>query len=123
MALNPDDEVVWIPPPEADYSVIISCGFSGQLLDDAQWPGKKNGTHLLHSRLLPNGEKLWVLWQYCPTSPIELDMLGAARRLTLQPGMVRFSAAEADSTADSRHLIFKDFPDDRMLVVLDAAAG
>jgi len=37
--------------------------------------------------------------------------------------MVRFSAAEADSTADSRHLIFKDFPDDRMLVVLDAAAG
>ena len=123
MALNPRDGVVWIPAPDVDYSVIISCGFSGQLLDDAEWPGKKNGTHLLHSGLLPNGEKLWVLWQYSPTSPIELDMLGAARRLRLQPGMVRFSAAESDSTPDSRHLIFKDFPDDRMLVVLDAAAG
>ena len=118
-----DPAMTWIPSPGVDYSIIISCGFSGQRLPDEQWPGRKNGTRLIATKLLPNGEKLWVLWQCCPTSPLELSMLAEARTLLARPGMVHFSAAEKDPTHAPRILIFKDCPAEHLLVILDAAAS
>jgi hypothetical protein len=118
-----DPAITWIPAPAADYSVIVTCGFSGQLLPNEEWPGRKNGTHLIGTKLLPNGEKLWVLWQYCPTSPLELSMLAEARTLLAQPGMVHFTAAANDPVPAPRILIFKDCPAEHLLVILDAAAS
>ena len=118
-----DPNITWLPSPAAEHSVIITCGFSGQLLPDEEWPGRENGTHLAGSKLLPNGEKLWVLWQYCPTSPLELSMLAEARTLLSRPGMVHFSAAAGEPTPAPRILIFKDCPADHLLVILDAAAN
>jgi hypothetical protein len=116
-----DPGVFWIPPPAVARSVIVSCGFSGQLLRDDKWPGQANGTHLLGTKCLPNGEKFWCLWQDYETTQLELSMLGEARELLRRPGMVHFSAVDETTPRAPRTLIFKEFPLDRTLVVLDAA--
>lgn len=117
-----DTAIMWLGPPPFGCSVIISCLFSGPVLTDDQWPGRRNGTHLIRSTLLPNGEKFWLLWQECPTSALEHSMLAEARARLGQPGMVRFSTILDDSPPAPRVLIFKELPQDRSLVVLDAAA-
>ena len=70
---------------------------------------------------LPNGEKLWILWQHCGTSETELRMLAEARRLLAQSKMIKFSEAKDANSRESRTLIFQEFIPDRMLLVLDAA--
>ena len=117
-----DTAVTWLDPPPLGRSIIVSCVFSGQVLSDDQWPGRRNGTHLVGSKLLSNGEKFWLLWQDCPTTAHEQSMLAEARTLMRQPGMVRFSRITDDSPPAPRVLIFKEFHWDRLLVVLDAAA-
>jgi hypothetical protein len=113
---------MWLDPPSFGRSVIISCLFSGPVLTDDQWPGRQNGTQLIRSALLPNGEKFWLLWQDCPTSALEQSMLAEAHARLKQRGMVRFSKITDDSPPAPRILIFKEIPQDRSLVVLDAAA-
>src|SRR5271169_6032985 len=54
------EKVTWLEPPTQGRSVIISCAFTGQSITDDKWPGHRNGTHLLGTRLLPNGEKFWL---------------------------------------------------------------
>ena len=114
--------ITWLDPPPLGCSIIVSYVFSGRGLSDDQWPGRRNGTHLVGSKLLPNGEKFWLLWQNCPTTAHEQSMLAEARALMRQPGMVRFSRITDDSPPAPRVLIFKEFQRDRLLIVLDAAA-
>ena len=117
-----DASITWIAPPRERHSVIVTCGFSGQLIPDHDWPGKWNGTELLGVKILPNGEKFWLFYQYCPTSETELSMLAESKELLSKPGMVHFSGVDANSPPPPRYLIFKHFPEDRLLVVIDSAA-
>ncbi len=116
------EKVTWLEPPAQGRSVIISCAFTGQSLTDDKWPGRRNGTHLLGTKLLPNGEKFWLVWQDCPTGPVEQMILSEAQAHMRQQGMVRFSSITDDTPPAPRHLIFKEYPADQLLVVLDAAA-
>lgn len=117
-----NEKVTWLEPPGQGRSVIISCAFTGQSLADDQWPGRRNGTHLLGTKLLPNGEKFWLVWQDCPTGPVEQMILSEAQAHMRQHGMVRFSSITDDTPPPPRRLIFKEYPADQLLVVLDAAA-
>jgi hypothetical protein len=114
--------VKWINRPAPERSVIVSCVFSGQELDDMRWPGRDHDTQVAGSKRLPNGEKFWLLWQDCPTSDHERIMLLEARARIATSNAVPFSSADR-SVAASRVLIFKEFPADRLLVVVDAAAA
>ena len=116
------EKVTWLEPPAEGRSVIISCAFTGQSLADDNWPGRCNGTHLLGTKLLPNGEKFWLVWQDCPTGPVEQMILSEAQAHMRQQGMVRFSSITDDTPPAPRRLIFKEYPADQLLVVLDAAA-
>lgn len=116
-----DSAITWIDPPSEGRSIIVSCLFSGQSLLDDEWPGRQNGTHLVRSRHLPNGEKFWLLWQDCPTTAHEQSMPAKARSLMGQPGWVRFSRIADDSPPAARVMIFKESRRDGLLVVLDAA--
>ncbi len=110
----------WITPPEPNHSIIISCIFSGQTLSDDKWPGRKNGTQLIETTVLPNGEKFWLVWQDCPTSVLERDILSEAKIHMKQQKMVQFSNISNDSPPPTRQLIFKEYPNDHLLVILDA---
>lgn len=114
--------VTWLEMPEEGRSVIISCIFTGQCLDDNNWPGRRNGTQLLGTKLLPNGEKFWLIWQNCPTSPLEQSILAEAQAHMRKQEMVRFSGITDVTPPAPRNLIFKEYFADQLLVVLDAAA-
>ncbi len=116
-----DDVVTWLPTPPVGHSAIISCLFSGPALSDDQWPGRRSGTHLLRSLLLPNGEKFWLLWQDWPTTSLEHSILADARERIKQGGMVQFSHITDESPSPPRVLIFKEVPEDNGLIVMDAA--
>ena len=120
------EKVTWLEPPAQGRSVIISCAFTGYSLVDDEWPNYSNGSHLLGTKLLPNGEKFWLVWQDCPTGPIEQMILSEAQAHMRQQRMVRFSSITDDTPPAPRRLIFKeyfkDYPADQLLVVLDAAA-
>jgi hypothetical protein len=114
--------VTWLEPPVHGRSVIISCAFSGQSLADNEWPGRRNGTNLLGIKILPNSEKFWLFWQDCPTSPIEQMIFSEADAHMKQQEIVRFTGITDDTPPAPRRLIFREFAEDRLLVVLDAAA-
>jgi hypothetical protein len=116
------EKVTWLQPPGEGRSVIISCIFSGQSLPDEEWPGRRNGTHLLGTKLLPNGEKFWLIWQDCSSGPIEQGLLFKAQAHMKQQRPVRFSNITDDTPPAPRSLIFNEYPTDGLLVVLDAAA-
>jgi hypothetical protein len=116
------EKLTWLEPPVQGRSVIISCLFTGQSFADDEWPGRRNGTHLLGTKLLPNGEKFWLVWQDCPTGPVEQMILSEAQAHMKQQRMVRFSSITDDTSPAPRRLIFKEYPADQLLVVLDAAA-
>lgn len=115
------EKVTWLEPPGVGRSIIISCIFSGQFFPDDEWPGRHNGTYLLGTKLLPNGEKFWLIWQDCPTSPIEKGILSEARVHIKSKRQVHFSCITDDTPLAPRSLIFKEYPRDRLLVILDAA--
>lgn len=114
--------VTWLETPERGQSIIISCIFTGQCLDDNNWPGRRNGTQLLGTKLLPNTEKFWLVWQKCHTSVVELSILSEAQAHMRKQKMVRFSGITDDTPQATRNLIFKEFFADQLLVVLDASA-
>ena len=116
-----DDEVERIEAPLSGRSIIISCIFSGQCLSNDNWPGRRNRTRLLGSKLLPNGEKFWLIWQDCPTTDLELEILREAEAHAARTDMVPFSRPTDDAGSPERTLIFRDFPEDRCLLVMDAA--
>ena len=116
-------EVTWLEPPEQGRSIIISCAFTGHSLVDSQWPGCCNGTHLLGIKLLSNSEKFWLLWQDYPSGPIEQMIFSEVEAHMKQQKLVRFSGITDDTPQAPRRLLFREFPEDRLLVVLDAAAG
>lgn len=118
--LETPEKITWIAPPQLDHSIIISCIFSGQALTDEQWPGRRNETQLIGTKLLSNGEKFWLVWQKCPTSTLELEILSEAERHMRRQRMVTFSHITPDTPPPLRQLIFKEFPSDNLLVVLDA---
>jgi hypothetical protein len=113
-------KITWLEPPKHDHSVIISCIFSGQSLPDDNWPGRFNGTNLLGSKILPNGEKFWLIWQDCPTSMLEHDILAEAEAHMKQQKMVRFSGITHETPPPQRQLIFKEYLDEQLLVIIDA---
>jgi hypothetical protein len=115
------NSVRWLPAPTAGRSVIISCIFGGQKLPDADWPGRRNETQLVATKILPNGEKFWLIWQDCATSGHESEMLRQGLEVQQQRKMVRFSGAPDDASLGPRMLIFKEFRLDRLLVVMDSA--
>jgi hypothetical protein len=115
-------KVTWLEPPKGGWSIIISCAFSGQSLADPDWPGRCNGTQLLGTKLLPNGEKFWLIWQDCPTGPVEQMIFSEAEAHMKRQKMVRFSGITDDTPPAPRRLLFKEFAEDQLLVVLDAAA-
>lgn len=114
--------ITWLEPPDQGRSVIISCIFTGQCLEDDNWPGRPNGTRLLGAKLLPNGEKFWLIYQNCPTSTLEQTILSEALAQMRKQEMVRFSGITDDTRPAPRNLIFKELFDDHLLVVIDAAA-
>jgi len=116
------EKVTWLESPGEGRSIIISCIFSGQSLPDDQWPGRRNGTNLFGTKLLPNGEKFWLIWQDCLTGPIEQQIISEAQAHMKRQRPVRFSSITDDTPPAPRRLIFKEYPKDRLLVVLDAAA-
>ena len=116
-----DDEVEWIEPPGSGRSVVISCMFSDRCLSGDNWPGRRNGTELVGSKLLPNGEKFWLIWQDCPTSDLERETLREAEARAAGTDMVPFSQPRGDTESPDRTLIFREFPEDRCLLVVDAA--
>ena len=116
------EKVTWLEAPGQGRSIIISCIFSGQSLPDDEWPGRRNGTHLFGTKLLPSGEKFWLIWQDCPTGPIERGILSEANAHMKRQRPVRFSGINEGTPPAPRNLIFKEYPLGRLLVVLDAAA-
>ncbi len=115
-------KVVWLQTPEKGHSVIVSCAFSGQPLADPDWPGRCNGTQLLGTKLLPNGEKFWLFWQDCPTGPVEQMIFSEAEAHMKRQKPVRFSGITEDTLPAPRRLLLREFMEDGLLVVLDAAA-
>lgn len=115
-------KVTWLEPPKAGRSVIISCAFSGQSLADHDWLGRRNGTQLLGTKLLPNGEKFWLFWQDCPIGPVEQMIFCEAEAHMKRQRMVRFSGITDDTPPAPRRLLIREFAEYRLLVVLDAAA-
>ena len=116
-----DIDTVWIDPPDVSHSIIISCIFSGQSLQDANWPGRANGTNFVGSKHLPNEEKLWLIWQNCPTSELERNILREAADHMVNTDMVQLNRNNECVEASKRILIFKEFHDSQCLVVLDSA--
>jgi hypothetical protein len=78
-------------------------------------------THLLGTKLLPNGEKFWHIWQDCLTSQIEKNILLEARAHMIAQKWVPFSGISENAPHAPRYLIFKEYIHDGLLVVLDAA--
>ena len=115
-------KVTWLRAPKAGRSIIISCAFSGQSLANHDWPGRRNGTQLLGTKLLPNGEKFWLFWQDCPTGPVEQMIFSEAEAHMKRQNPVRFSGITDDTPPAPRRLLFREFAEDQLLVVLDAAA-
>ncbi len=111
----------WIVPPASGRSIIVSCLFSGQQVQDANWPGRAYQTHLVGSKHLPNGEKFWLIWQDSPTGDVERLMLTDASAHIARTEMVPFSGSNDPSEPARRFLIFKEFREDRQLIVMDAA--
>ena len=116
-----DTEIGWIKSPDSGRSIIISCIFSGQFLSNENWPGRLNRTRLVGSKLLPNGEKFWLIWQDCPTTDLEREVLREAEAHAARTDMVPFSRPQGDTGSPKRTLIFREFPEDRCLLVMDAA--
>ena len=102
-----EKEINWIEPSTSDHSIIVSCVFSGQQIQDDEWPGCQNQTHLVASKCLPNGEKFWLLWQDCPTSVLERSMLIDARKKVATTNMIPFSGRN-ECGISPRRLIFKE---------------
>jgi len=117
-----DKAITWIDPPPRKHTIIVSLIFSGYELSDDKWPGRNNGTHLIDTKLLPNGEKFWLLRQECPTTVLEESLLTEARKIKKERMPVRFSTITDDTPPGPRIMIFKEFPQDQLLIVLDAAA-
>jgi hypothetical protein len=115
-------KIKWLEAPVEGRSVIISCVFSGQALPDPDWPGRCNGTQLLGTKLLPNGEKFWLIWQDCPTGLVEEMIFSEAAAHMKRQKPVRFSGITEDTPPAPRRLLFREFLEDGLLVVLDAAA-
>ena len=116
------ENVTWLGPPAQGRSIIISCAFSGQCLEDDKWPDHPNGTQLLGTKLLPNDEKFWLVCQDCPTGPVERIMFSEAQAHMRRQRMVRFSSITDDTPPAPRRLIFKEKFEDGLLIVLDASA-
>lgn len=116
-----DNEIERITAPGSGRSIVISCIFSGQCLSNDNWPGRRNGTRLMGSKLLPNGEKFWLIWQDCPTTDLEREILREAEAHAATTDMVPFSRPKEDTGSPERTLIFREFPEDRCLLVMDAA--
>jgi hypothetical protein len=116
------EKVTWLEPPGHGRSLVSSCIFSGQSLPDYEWPGRHNGTNFLGTKLLPNGEKFWLIWQNYPTGPIEQQILSESKAHMKRQRPVRFSNINDDTPPAPRSMIFKEYPKDQLLVILDAAA-
>lgn len=116
-----DPLLLWISDPGPDRSIIVTCGYSGQSVADDAWPGKPNGSQLVATKVLPNGEKFWLLWQDCPTSEREHRMMRSARDRLSQESMIPFSSADS-AVPMSRILVFEEDKPHPVLVILDMAA-
>ncbi len=116
-----DKDIAWIQTPAAGHSIIFSCMFSGQCIDDEKWPGRPNGTQLLASELLPNGEKFWLIWQHTACPEVS-GILAEAHAHKQRQQFVRFSGTTDETPPPARHLVFKEYADAGSLIVIDAAA-
>jgi hypothetical protein len=88
-----DEKTLWISPPKNGHSIYVSIAFSGQEISDDKWPGVGDGTNLVDSKLLPNGEKVWVLWKEYITTNAVLTTFSEAREHMRQTEPVFFQKA------------------------------
>lgn len=117
----PDDpKLTWIPTPAVGRSILVTCGFSGGTIADDHWPGREKGVVFLASKLLPNGEKTWILWQDCKTEQLELDVLNRSRERIVTGGIIPFAASPVGAPAP-RTFLFSESAADRHLLVIDSA--
>ena len=116
-----DDKVERVAAPDSGHSIVVSCIFSNQQLPNNSWPGRRNRTRLVGSKLLLNGEKFWLIWQESPTSDLEREILREAETHVVSTDLVPFSRLKQGTGSPDRTLIFKEFPEDRCLLVIDAA--
>ena len=63
----------------------------------------------------------WLIWQDCPTTDQEREILREAEYLAAKTAMVPFSGGNEDPEPPDRTLIFKELFADRCLLVMDAA--
>ncbi len=112
-------KTTWIDPPEKEYSIIISCIFSGQVISDDNWPGRVNGTKFIGTKVLPNGEKFWLIWQKCQTSQIEYNILTEAAGHMRREKMIPLSGVDSKNVPTLRMMIFKEFFDLQLLIGFD----
>lgn len=106
----------WIPAPPKNQAVVVSFGFSGQVVADSQWPGRRNGAQVSSSRpaCFP------VLnCRFAPRVAIRRARgqsdrsLGDARRDGVsQPGLARDQPVhrELDMVQQGRDMLFENFP-------------
>ena len=116
-----DNKTTWISPPKDGHSIFVSLAFSGQEIPDHKWSGAGIGTNLVGSKLLPNGEKVWVWWQDRPTTKEILMIFSEARKHRQQREPVLFSTSTGDLSEGPRSLIFKEYKQKGRLVIIDAA--
>jgi hypothetical protein len=116
------NDLTWLPAPPDESSVIVSCLFGGQTMTDDMWPGRNRGTRFLGSKLLPNGEKFWLVWKQSPTSPVEKAVLSVLHTQVTRQDSVPFKNPIPGSKAGARITGFSKDPDSETLVVVDAAA-
>jgi len=119
VGLVPSADTVWIPRPAPGHAVTIACHFTpaadethdpGDTLDsdDDAWPGQSEGSQLLMSAALQNGETFWVTASVA-SIPNGLNATIAQQR------------ERAALTANSR-LLFGESLTDHERVLTDAAA-
>jgi len=117
-----DNKTLWISPPKEGHSIYVSIAFSSQEIADHKWPGIDGGTNLIDSKLLPHGDKVWVLWKDYPTTDAVRAMFSRARRHKQETQPVLFSDSTGDLSEGPRSLIIEGHNDHQdRLIVIDAA--
>ena len=117
-----EKNVTWLPSPSEKRSVIVSCIYTGCVRPDDKWPDRDRGAQLLGSEVLPNGEKLWLVWRESATTPIEMHIIQEVRRIMASRSPLKFKQAFPGAPMGPRLTAFGHDPDLEGYIVVDLAA-
>lgn len=105
---EPKKKVEWFPAPPSDHAVDVVCSFTSQAFESGKWPWRDEGSTLLASAELQNGEAFW-LTALVYRVPLGLD------------SMIEQQRARARIPPNSRMLIGETGPGN-VRVLTDAAS-